>query len=418
MWGGLIPRPCGASLLGQDNSYRALWRTPHLPALLASMALTRMAARMFSLTLVLFVLARYASPSLAGWLVFAAVAPGLLLSPICGAILDRVGPTIAVRLDLFASGLFTGLLAVTSWLGLADPVLLFTLVILYSMTSPLGASGIRALLPRMVPSETLDRANALDTAIWAAVDVLGAAIAGLCVAWLGPETTIVIVAVVYAGAALCLWQVPRLPSLNTISTSLLRQAFEGMAIVARQPTLRGLAISYSLYQVTWGVLVVVIPVVAAKYFMAQDAEAAAGFLWAAAGITGGLGALVAGHLRANGRERTIMMTGMIVSALAAWPIAAEFGLTGLVIGLVILGALAGPIDVALLTLRQRRTDPRQFGRVLSISMSLNVAGYPIGSALAGMVISGSLSAAFILAGAASLLAALATVFIPRESLKP
>jgi len=404
--------------MGQDNSYRALWRTPHLPALLASMALTRMAARMFSLTLVLFVLARYASPSLAGWLVFAAVAPGLLLSPICGAILDRVGPTVAVRLDLFASGLFTGLLAVTSWLGLADPVLLFTLVILYSMTSPLGASGIRALLPRMVPSDTLDRANALDTAIWAVVDVLGAAIAGLCVAWLGPETTIVIVAVVYAGAALCLWQVPRLPSLNTVSTSLLRQAFEGMAIVARQPTLRGLAISYSLYQVTWGVLVVVIPVVAAKYFMAQDAESAAGFLWAAAGITGGLGALVAGHLRANGRERAIMMTGMIVSALAAWPIAAEFGLTGLVIGLVILGALAGPIDVALLTLRQRRTDPRQFGRVLSISMSLNVAGYPIGSALAGMVISGSLSAAFILAGAASLLAAVATVFIPRESELP
>jgi predicted MFS family arabinose efflux permease len=82
---------------------------------------------------------------------------------------------------------------------------------------------------------------------------------------------------------------------------------------------------------------------------------------------------------------------------------------------VILGALAGPIDVALLTLRQRRTDPRQFGRVLSISMSLNVAGYPIGSALAGMVISGSLSAAFILAGAASLLAALAAALIPRDT---
>ncbi|MFZ5677439.1 MAG: MFS transporter [Pseudomonadota bacterium] len=401
--------------MGHDNSsYRALWRTPHLPALLASMALARLAARMFSLALVLFVLARYASPTLAGWAIFAAVVPGLILSPICGAVLDRVGPTVAVALDLAASAVFTAMLAAASWLGWADPTLLFILVILYSITGPLGASGIRSLLPRMVPVETLDRANALDTAIWAAVDVLGAALAGLCVAWLGPETTILLIAFVYAGAAMCLWRVPRLASLNTVSASLLLQALEGILIVARQPTLRGLAISYSLYQVTWGVLVVAIPVFAVQHFTADKAETATGLLWAAAGLAGGLGALVAGHLRATGRERGIMLAGMTISALAAWPIAAEFGLAGLVIGLLILGALAGPIDVALLTLRQRRTDPRQFGRVLSISMSLNVAGYPIGSALAGMVIGGSLSMAFLLAGAAALLAALATVFIPRE----
>src|SRR5690349_15930593 len=269
-----------------------LWLIPHLPSLLVSMALSRLAARMFALTLVLFVLARYASPTLAGWLIFAAVTPGLLLSPICGAVLDRVGPTMAVRLDLFASALFTALLAVTSWLGWTDPALLFILVILYSITGPLGASGIRLLLPRMVPREALDRANALDTAIWAVVDVLGAATAGLSVAWLGPETTIVIVALVYAGAALSLLKVPGLPILNSVNTSLLRQSLEGMLIVARQPTLRGLAISYSLYQITWGVLVVVVPVVATVYFAADEAESAAGFLWAAAGITGGLGALV------------------------------------------------------------------------------------------------------------------------------
>src|SRR5690242_1620264 len=80
----------GGNFLRHDNSYRALWRIPHLPGLLASMAMTRLAARMFSLTLVLFVLARYASPTLAGWLIFAAVTPGLFLSPICGAVLDRV----------------------------------------------------------------------------------------------------------------------------------------------------------------------------------------------------------------------------------------------------------------------------------------------------------------------------------------
>ena len=60
-------------------------------------------------------------------------------------------------------------------------------------------------------------------------------------------------------------------------------------------------------------------------------------------------------------------------------------MTGLAMGLMLIALAAGPIDVGLLTLRQRRTDPAELGRVLSVSMSLNLAGIPLGSALAGML---------------------------------
>ena len=107
-----------------------------------------------------------------------------------------------------------------------------------------------------------------------------------------------------------------------------------------------------------------------------------------------------------------MAIGMLVTALAAWPIAAEFGLAGLAIGLMLVGAAAGPIDVGVLTLRQRRTDPAELGRVLSVSMSLNVSGGPLGSALAGLLVTWSLSAAFAVAALASVLAAGAVALIP------
>lgn len=54
--------------------------------------------------------------------------------------------------------------------------------------------------------------------------------------------------------------VPLLPGLASGQASFMRQTLEGIQIVARQPTLRGLAISYSMYQITWGVLYVVVPV--------------------------------------------------------------------------------------------------------------------------------------------------------------
>jgi hypothetical protein len=66
-------------------------------------------------------------------------------------------------------------------------------------------------------------------------------------------------------------------------------------------------------------------------------------------------------LRTSGRERRFIGLGMLLSAFAVWPIAAEFGLSGLVVGLMGIGAAAGPIDVGVLALRQRRTDPAELG---------------------------------------------------------
>ncbi len=382
------------------------------------MALSRLAERMFSLTLILFVLARFASPSLAGWMTFAALAPGLILSPVAGAILDRTGPATAVRIDVLCSAFFVALLAATSAMKETTVAVLFLLVLLFSLTRPLGGAGVRSLLPRLVPPAALDRANAVDTAIWATVDTLGPAVAGVSSSWLGPEPTMLLIAVMYAAATLCIWKLPHLQDMGPARTSLLRQTFEGLVFVLRDRTLYSLAFAYSFYQFSWGALVVVVPVFATEHFSQHTAGSVAGFLWAATGVAGGLGALVAGHVRTRGREVHLMAFGMMIAAFAAWPLAGEFGLAGVVIGLMLAGIMSGPIDVAVLTLRQRRTDPRQFGRVLSISMSLNVAGFPIGSAIAGMLVAHSLSLTFGVAAMAATVGALATIAIPRDPSLP
>ena len=61
--------------------------------------LARTASQMMLLTLVLFVLQRFHSPSLAGITVFLSIAPGVALSPIAGALLDRHGRVRLITLD-------------------------------------------------------------------------------------------------------------------------------------------------------------------------------------------------------------------------------------------------------------------------------------------------------------------------------
>ena len=44
------------------------------------------------------------------------------------------------------------------------------------------------------------------------------------------------------------------------------------------------------------------------------------------------------------------------------------------------------MDIALFTLRQRRTDPSWMGRAFAISMAMNFMGYPFGSAIGGALV--------------------------------
>jgi hypothetical protein len=397
----------------QGLSYRQLLGMSDVRALLLATLLSRLAGRMFALAIVLYALTRLGSPMLAGWLAFAAVAPGLAISPVAGALIDRAGSVWAITVDMVASAACVTVLIAIDLLGWTNPPVLFVLTGLFSLTSPLSMAGIRALLPRLVQVTALDRANALDTAIHGLTDIVGPALAGAIMGFAGATPTLGTIAVTYAAAAVCVGSIRRprgqLPSVGP----LLAQGWTGLLRVVRQPTLRGLAVVYSLYEVSWGMLVVVVPVFAVRQFAGGSGAAVAGLLWAGLGLVGGTAALIAGHRSTAGRERKVMALGMLATAVAVWPLAAEFGLIGLVGGMMLVGAAAGPIDVGALTLRQRRTDPAELGRVLSVSMSLNMSGSPLGSALAGVLVTWSLSATFAVAALASALAAAAVALIPR-----
>lgn len=384
--------------------------------LLFATLLSRLAGRMFALAIVLFALSRFRSPELAGWLAFAAVAPGLLISPVAGALIDRIGSAWAITVDMMASAVLVGAIALADRAGAAGPAFVLVLTSVYSLTSPLSFAGIRALLPRLVPTEALGRANALDTAMHGLTDVIGPASAGALVGFAGPVVALCVIAVIYAAAACSLAGMPRIAGRMPGLRALLTLAWLGVQRVVGQPTLRGLAVSYSLYEVCWGIFVVAVPVFTAQRFGNGAGATIAGLLWAGLGFVGGSAALIAGHLRVAGRERRLMAIGMLVTAAAAWPISATFGLAGLAVGLMLIGAAAGPIDVGVLTLRQRRTDPGELGRVLSVSMSLNLVGGPLGSALGGLLVVWSLSGTFAVAALAAMLGAWAVSLVPGDAL--
>jgi predicted MFS family arabinose efflux permease len=359
---------------------------------------------MWLLILVLFVLERYHSPQLAGITAFLAILPGLLLAPVAGALLDRYGRAPLVVADYLIAALAAGLIAGLSVAHALTPPVLLTIVTFASLTNPLSVAGARSLFPTLVPRTMWERANALDSSGHVIASLAAAPLAGTLFGLIGGEWALAAAGAMFLAAAIVMVRLPEPARGRPADGSVLLNAWRGLNYVVRNPTLRGLAATISTLNLGSGVLLIALPVLVLDRL--HSGPATVGFLWGAMGAGGLIAALVAGRFSTLGRERQMILAAILINAaaLAVLPFAGSVAVVA--VAVVVLGAANGPLDIALFTLRQRRTDPAWFGRAFAVSMSLNYAGSPIGSAFGGPLVAWSLDAAIWFAVIISLVAAL------------
>ncbi len=368
---------------------------------------------MFTVALVLFVLARYHSPQLAGAAAFFSILPGLLVSPLAGALLDRRGRARLVVLDYLIAAASLALVAGLSALHALPPALLLIIVGLASLTNPLSSAGARTLFPILVPKVLWERANAFDSSGHVFATLVGAPLAGVLVGLVGGEWALAGSAAVFVLAALVMVRLPDPATAHEAQGSVVRNAWRGLQYVVQNPTLRGIALTLSTYNLTGGVLTIAIPVLVLGRL--HQGPTTVGFLWGGMGAAGLVSALLAGRFATRGRERQMMLGGILVTAAAMSVLPFATAVPVVAIAVVVWGAAGGPFDIALFTLRQRRTDPAWFGRAFAVSMSVNYIGSPVGSAFAGPLIGWSLNAALWACVVTALVAAVfAMLTIPAE----
>ena len=398
-------------------SYRALLGVPHLARALAGMQLAQIAQAMIGLALVLFTLSRYHSPELAGLVTFAGIAPGLLMSPIAGALLDRHGRTRLIALDFVIAA---ASLALIGGLALADLLPAWLLVVISAvsaLTGPLSATGLRTLFPLMAPRHLWERLNAVDSNGYVVATIVGPPIAAIVIGVVGGAVTILLIGALYGIAAAIVIGVPE-PATQTASTgNLLRDAWEGLLYAWRNLTIRGLGFAITTVNIGGGITSIVIPLIILNR-LGLD-QATVGLVFAVSGVTGVVAGLIAGRLDTRGRERTFIVLPLLGTAVTTALILLPGGLLPIVVAMALFGLVNGPMDVAMFTLRQRRTDPAWMGRAFAVSMSFNFAGFPIGAALGGFLGARSIELALVVAVLTALVATvLAARLIPATDERP
>lgn len=407
----LTPRP----------SYRAVFAVPQLGRVVASMQLARIAQTMLGVAIVLFALAEYDSPALAGIVTFASILPGLLIAPIAGALLDRHGRVRLMALDYAVAFASLVLIGGLSLAGLLPVELLVLIVIVTSLTSILSHVGLRTIIPLIVPSQLWERANAIDANGYVVATILGPPLAAVAVTVLGPPTAMIVIAVPFGLAALSLIGLREPATATATSGRLLHDARDGLRYAWNNRTIRGLGFSVSVTNLSWGMLSIAVPLIVLDVLRLD--EIWVGIAFAASGVSGMISALFFGRHDTRGRELpmlvvpTVLLAPVVALLLPATglfgPVAPGMGLALVIGAMTLLGLLNGPIDIALFTVRQRRTDPAWMGRAFAVSMAFNFMGFPFGAVIAGSLAADSLGVVVAMGVVACLLGGgLALLLVP------
>jgi MFS family permease len=256
--------------------------------------------------------------------------------------------------------------------------LLCALVAVSSGAGSFFNPAMTALRPLLVPADRLQSANATLSMLQTGSSVAGPALGGLVVAAFGaPAGFAVNAASFLASMAACL--LLRTRATRGPRSPMLHELRAGWREVSSRDWLIGGLFGATVYHVANGVILVLVQVIAVQRL---GGASAAGFIAAAEGLGGVIGAAVALRWKPRRLLRAGWLTLMLMPIWAfayVWPATLVAVLAGAVIG------WAGLIffDVAWETAIQDQVPRAALGRVASWDTLTSFLAMPVGNALAG-----------------------------------
>ena len=319
--------------------------------------------------------------------------PGLVIAPVVGVLVDRLGrKTVSVGSDVL-SAVSVALVPLADRLGFLDLAVILGLTFLGAVFDPAGVTARKALIPDVAAASGTNVAqlNGIHEGLYAAGWVIGPLIGAVAIATIGAVDAMWIVSATFVLAALAVAAIsaPNRPvqdhdHADPLDASFGRNMLAGAAALwADRPVViftAAVAILAMLYMPTESVL---LPV----HYQGLDQPESFGVVIALLSVGGMIGAFGYGWLARRWSRYTIARVCMTVACLAYVPLALLLPLPWMATTAFFLGLAWGPVEPLLNSLVQDRFPPQQHGRVFGIQMSIFYAALPLGQLVVGVAVS-------------------------------
>lgn len=325
------------------------------------------------------------------------VIPGVLISPLAGAVVDRLGPktTLAIAKAL-------GIVSALAMLAADSFAALAALSALHGIVSTLSHPALQSMPPRLVEADQLARTNALVSLTDELAIVLGPVAAGVGIAAFGFRGAFVFDAVTYAVGLVALPLVQLRPASDTPPENLetildegsaektqdprsqLYETLEGWRLIVANGRLRRVVTCTFVVHLLYGAAILAEPLYVRDTLQRSEEVFAA--LQTAFGIC-----LVAGGIVAVRVGERLASFGWVAAGTAGSGLAAivYLGTPQLAVafgGVALWGLMTAVIGGPSRTLLQRASPERAHGRIMAADLTAGSVGELVGIGAAGVLI--------------------------------
>jgi MFS family permease len=319
-----------------------------------------------------------------GLVFFAQLGPLLFLSLWGGVLADVVDRRRFLVSAQVAQGLLSFVLAAVAFSPDPSRVAIVAIVFAIGIANAIGAPGLSAILPTLVPREDLPGAVALASVQMNLSRVIGPAIGGVIYARFGAGWVFTVNAFTYGFAVIgLLWAQYARRTNAKIEERGMSRLLSGVRIVQRDPLLTHVIVTLFTFSFFCLAFVGIMPQIAQHNLGVDPKSFEYGLLYACFGLGAALGATTVGTLLAERDKARLLRPGFYafacVLAVFAFTRSASwaFGIVAL------LGYVYFVVITCLSTVLQERLDDHERGRVMALWIMGFGGTVPVGVLVAG-----------------------------------
>jgi MFS family permease len=337
------------------------------------------------------ILERTGSAAAAGLAGALTALPGILMAPLVGVLVDRLGrKTVSVGSDILSAA-SVALFPIADLLGRLDLAVILALTFLGAALDPAGYTARKSLLPDVARASqaSLTHVNGLHEGLFMAGYVIGPVLGAAAIATVGVVAAmwLAFAAFLLAAGAVSLIAVPNRAERSIEApaggTTIWREALVGLRVLVQDHPLWTLSLAVAvlsmIYMPTEAVL---LPV----HFEALNEPESFGLILSMLAAGAMLGSFGYGWIQARFTKHQLAAICMVTACLAYVPMATLPALPLFMATGFILGLAWGPMEPLINTLVQERFPAEQHGRVYGIQLALYYAAPPLGNLVVGVAV--------------------------------
>jgi MFS family permease len=368
------------------ENYRQIFRNRSFRLFWCGFSFSVLGDAMTRVALTWFVYETTGSAEALGWLMICYTGPIIIGGLLAGTLLDRFDRRAVMVVDNVVRGLAVALVPLLYALGRLEVWHIYAVAAVYGLLMMISLAGGPSLVPSLVPREHLATANALEMLSWTLGGVIGPAIAGVLIVWVGAPNVVIVDAVSYFAFALALAGT-RLADEPRGAHEAGRQEYKlghAVQLLLKNRVLLSTTLMFMAFNIGGGALSVWLPILSdqalgggPRLYGALLGVLALGEV-ASALLAGGLALpLSLGTLICLAQTLSGASLGLVLAGRSAW-------IVGL--GLALFGAFSSPLTIWAQTLRMQIIPERLRGRSFALLRMLMQSGNPIGGAIAGILL--------------------------------